>query len=58
MNRQAISKKSRDELNRSLLTLYKKLTFNLDALPEKEEEKPNNPVYTDTEPDHPDKFEK
>ena len=58
MSRQILSKKSKDELNRSLLTLYQKLTVNLDAYPEKEEVKSKSPVPTDKETQPSDQYEK
>ena len=51
MDRQTLSKKSRDELNGSLLTLYQKLRIKPDAFPEKEQEKPNSLVYSETDVD-------
>ncbi|MBW6473864.1 MAG: hypothetical protein K0B14_12100 [Anaerolineaceae bacterium] len=49
MNTQTLSKKSREELNGSLLNLYRKLTFKPDAIPDKDETKSSSPIYSETE---------
>ncbi len=58
MNRQTLSKKSRDELNGSLLTLYQKLTFKPETGSKEKEGTYNDPVYNDTNVDQPDHEEK
>jgi len=54
MNTQTLSKKSREELNGSLLNLYRKLTFKPDSNPDKDETKSNSPVYSESEADQAD----
>lgn len=54
MNMQTLSKKSREELNGSLLNLYRKLTFKTDSLPDKNDTKPGRPVNPETEEDQAD----
>ena len=57
MNTQTLSKKSREELNGSLLNLYRKLTFKPDAIPDKEETKSSNPAYSESEEEREDQDE-
>jgi hypothetical protein len=57
MNTQTLSKKSREELNGSLLNLYRKLTFKPDTLPDKNESKPGRPVNSETDEDQSDQEE-
>lgn len=54
MNTQTLSKKSREELNGSLLNLYRKLTFKPDAISDKEESKSSSPAYSESEEDQTD----
>jgi hypothetical protein len=54
MNRQTLSKKSREELNGSLLTLYQKLTFKPESDADKKEVQDNDPLYTESDADQPD----
>jgi hypothetical protein len=51
MNTQTLSRKSREELNGSLLTLYRKLTIKPETLPEKDENKSSSSVHSNPEPD-------
>ncbi|PKO05114.1 MAG: hypothetical protein CVU41_13835 [Chloroflexi bacterium HGW-Chloroflexi-3] len=51
MSTQTLSKKSREKLNGSLLTLYRKLTFKPDSLPDKDETKSSSPIYSESETD-------
>ena len=51
MNTQTLSKKSREELNGSLLNLYRKLTCKPDSNPEKDEAKSSRPVNSDSNAD-------
>ncbi len=57
MNTQTLSKKSREELNGSLLNLYRKLTFKPDSSPEKDETKSSSTVYSESEADQADQDE-
>jgi hypothetical protein len=57
MNTPTLSKKSREELNGSLLNLYRKLTFKPDSLPDKEEIKSSGPAYSESEEDQADQDE-
>ncbi|PKO07974.1 MAG: hypothetical protein CVU40_17900 [Chloroflexi bacterium HGW-Chloroflexi-2] len=57
MNTQTLSKKSREELNESLLNLYRKLTFKPDSIPDKEETKSSNPAYSESEEEREDQDE-
>jgi hypothetical protein len=57
MNTQTLSKKSREELNGSLLNLYRKLTFRPDAIPDKDETKSISPIYTESQTDQADQDE-
>lgn len=57
MNTQTLSKKSREELNGSLLNLYRKLTFKPDAIPDKDETKSSSPVYSESQTDQADQEE-
>ncbi len=54
MNRQTLSKKSREELNGSLLTLYQKLTFKPESDADKKEVQDNDLLYTESDADQPD----
>ena len=51
MNTQTLSRKSREELNGSLLTLYRKLTIKPETLPEKDENKSTSSVHFTPESD-------
>ena len=55
MNTQTLSRKSRDELNGSLLTLYRKLTIKPENLPEEDENKSTSSVHSTPESDQTDK---
>ncbi len=57
MNTNTLSKKSREELNGSLLALYHKLTDKPDSLLEKEKTKSSPSVYSETEAEYPDQEE-
>ncbi|MDX9851773.1 MAG: hypothetical protein RBT01_14785 [Anaerolineaceae bacterium] len=57
MNTKTLSKKSREELNGSLLALYRKLTDKPDTLPENEKSKSSPPVYSESEGQYPDQDE-
>jgi hypothetical protein len=57
MNTQTLSKKSREELNESLLNLYRKLTFKPDSIPDKEETKSSNSAYSESEEEREDQDE-
>jgi hypothetical protein len=57
MSTQTLSKKSREELNGSLLNLYRKLTFKPDSFPEKDETKSSSTVYSESEADQADQDE-
>lgn len=57
MNTETLSKKSREELNGSLLNLYRKLTFKPDAIPNKEETKSSDPAYSESQKDQADQDE-
>ena len=57
MYTQTLSKKSREELNGSLINLYRKLTFKMDFSPEKDETKSSSPVYSESDADQPDQDE-
>jgi hypothetical protein len=57
MNTQTLSKKSREELNESLLNLYRKLTFKPDSIPDKEETKSSNPAYSESQEEREDQDE-
>ena len=54
MNTQSLSKKSREELNGSLLNLYRKLTFKPDSLPDKEETQSTSTANSESETDQAD----
>ena len=54
MNTQTLSRKSREELNGSLLTLYRKLTIKSETLPEKDENKSTSSVHSTPESNHSD----
>lgn len=54
MKMQTLSKKSREELNGSLLNLYHKLTCKPDSLPEKDEAKSGSPVNSESNADQAD----
>jgi hypothetical protein len=54
MNTQTLSRKSREDLNGSLQTLYRKLTIKPETLPEKDENKAANSVHPSSEPDQSD----
>jgi|AutmiccBRH37_all_1029493.scaffolds.fasta_scaffold26987_2 hypothetical protein len=49
MNTQTLSRKSREDLNGSLQTLYRKLTIKPESLPEKDENKTINSVSPSSE---------
>ena len=51
MNTQSLSKKSREELNGTLLNLYRKLTFKSDSLPDKEETQSSSTANPESEED-------
>ena len=49
MNTKSLSKKSREELNGSLLNLYRKLTLKPDSLPDKKDNMSGRPVNSETD---------
>ncbi|HSM26370.1 MAG TPA: hypothetical protein VK856_16015 [Anaerolineaceae bacterium] len=51
MNTQSLSKKSREELNGTLLNLYRKLTFKSDSLPDNVETQSSNTANAESEED-------
>lgn len=57
MNTQTLSKKSREELNGSLLILYRKLTLKPDSLPDKKDTRSGRPVKSETDEDQSDQEE-
>ena len=57
MNKQSLSQKSREELNGSLLTLYRKLTDKPVTKPDQDKNKSGAPSYSEKEMDHPDQEE-
>lgn len=51
MDVQTLSKKSRKELNGSLMKLYRHLTFQTDSVPDKEDQENLPVVHEDEEPE-------
>lgn len=51
MNSQTLSKKSRKELNGSLMKLYRQLTYQTDSPPDKEDQKASPVVHEEGELD-------